>query len=310
MSRPASRLAPVLLVAWVALAGALFLLADPPPEPPLASPEDQAIRDRMAAWAVRDAEQWSEQEGDQTLAWAEAEGHLAIVIDDVGRELDVFEDLLDLRFPLTFSVLPGSVYATGVQQRLLVDDRRPREILLHLPMEPLDPAAMQLDIAEGEIYLLASDDPASLRTKTLAALDRVPKAVGVNNHMGSKLSADPVAMAAIMPTLRERGVFFLDSRTTPATVAARQAEQAGIPTLSRHVFLDHDPAPEAVRAALHEAADRSRNEPTVAIAHPSQVVVEVLREELPGLHARGVAVYPLSHLLAVPGAPTKPTQAP
>lgn len=300
MSRPASRLAPALLVAWVALAGALFLLADPPPEPPAVGPEDQAIRDRMAAWAVRDAEQWTEHEGDLTLPWPEAEGHLAIVIDDVGRELDVFEELLDLRFALTFSVLPGSVYATGVQQRLLVDDRRPREILLHLPMEPLDPGPMQLDVAQGEIYLLASDDPARLRAKTLAALDRVPHAVGVNNHMGSKLSADPVAMAAIMPTLRDRGVYFLDSRTTPATVAAEQAEQVGVPTLSRHVFLDHDPAPEAIREALLQAAERSRSEPTVTIAHPSRVVVEVLREELPRLYARGVAVYPLSHMLATP----------
>jgi polysaccharide deacetylase 2 family uncharacterized protein YibQ len=300
MSRPASRLAPALLVAWVALAGALFLLADPPPEPPAVGPDDQAIRDRMAAWAVRDAEQWTEHEADLGLPWAEAEGHLAIVIDDVGRELDVFEELLDLRFPLTFSVLPGSDYATGIQQRLLVDDRRPRDILMHLPMEPLDRAAMQLDIDEGEIYLLASDNPAQLRAKTLAALDRVPHAVGVNNHMGSKLSADPVAMAAIMPSLRDRGVFFLDSRTTPATVAAKQAEKAGLPTLSRHVFLDHDPEPEAIRAALLQAAERSRSEPTVTIAHPSRVVVEVLREELPRLHAGGVAVYPLSHLLTAP----------
>lgn len=293
-------MAPALLVAWVALAGALFLLAEPPPEPPPAGPEDRAIRDRMAAWAVRDAEQWVEHEGDLELEWAQADGHLAIVIDDIGRELDMFEELLDLRFALTFSVLPGSVYATGVQQRLLVDDRRPRDILLHLPMEPLDPGAMRLDVEAGEIYLLASDDPAQLRAKTLAALDRVPHAVGVNNHMGSKLSANPRAMAAIMPALHERGVFFLDSRTIPTTVAADQAERAGLPTLSRHVFLDHDPAPKAIRAALEQAAERSRSEPTVAIAHPSQALVEVLREELPALHARGVGVYPLSRLLPAP----------
>jgi polysaccharide deacetylase 2 family uncharacterized protein YibQ len=300
MTGPASRLAPALLVAWVALASAAFVLADPPPEPPAVGPEDQAIRDRMAAWAVRDAEQWTAREADLTIPWDQAEGHLAIVIDDVGRELDLFEELLDLRFPLSFSVLPGSAYATGVQQRLLLDDRRPREILLHLPMEPLDPAPMRLDVERGEIYLLASDDPARLRAKTLAALDRVPHAVGVNNHMGSKLSADPEAMAAIMPTLRDRGLYFLDSRTTAATVAAKQAEQAGLPTLSRHVFLDHDSSPEAIRAALEQAAERSRNEPTVAIAHPSRVLVEVLRDELPRLHAGGVAVYPVSHMLAAP----------
>lgn len=309
MSRPASRLAPALLVAWVALSGALFLLAEPPPEPPPAGPEDQAIRDRMADWAVEDAEQWADNEGDLVLEWAQADGHLAIVIDDVGRELDLFEALHDLRFALSFSVLPGSTYATGVQQRLLVDNRRPRDILLHLPMEPVDPAAMQIDVETGEIYLLATDSAAELRAKTLAALDRVPHAVGVNNHMGSKLSADPRAMAAIMPSLHERGVFFLDSRTIPTTVAAQQAELAGLPTLSRHVFLDHDPEPKAIRAALEQAAERSRSEPTVAIAHPSKALVEVLREELPRLHARRVGVYPLSRMLAA-RTPAKPTPAP
>jgi polysaccharide deacetylase 2 family uncharacterized protein YibQ len=309
MSRPVSRLAPALLVAWVALGGALFMLAEPPPEPPPVGPEDKAIRDRMADWAVEDAEQWAQNEADLVLEWTEAEGHLAIVLDDVGRELDLFEDLLDLRFPLTFSVLPGSVYASGVQQRLLVDDRRPRDILLHLPMEPVDPAAMRVDVEAGEIYLLASDDPAALQAKTLAALDRVPHAVGVNNHMGSKLSADRRAMAAIMPSLRERGVFFLDSRTIPTTVAAQQAELAGLPTISRHVFLDHDPDPKAIRAALEQAAERSRSEPTVAIAHPSKALVEVLREELPRLHARGVGVYPLSRMLAARTL-AKPSPAP
>lgn len=288
------------MVAWVALAGAGMLLVAPPPEPPTSGPDDQAIRDRMAQWAVRDAEQWTEREGDQTIPWDDAQGHLAIVIDDVGRELDSFEGLLDLRYALTFSVLPNSVYTAGVQQRLRLDERRPREILLHLPMEPLDPDAMQADAAAGEIFLLADDTPEQLRAKTLAALDRVPYAVGVNNHMGSKLTSERGAMAAIMPALRERGVFFLDSRTTPSTVAALESQAAGLPTLSRQVFLDHDPEREAVRAALLDAAARSRSEPVIAIAHPSEVVVEVLREELPRLHAQGVGVYPASRLLANP----------
>jgi hypothetical protein len=294
---PRSKLAAgSLLVTWVALAGAAMLLVAPPPEPPAVGPDDQAIRERMAEWAVRDAEQWTEHEGDLTIPWQDAQGHLAIVIDDVGRELDLFESLLDLRFPLTFSVLPGSVYATGVQQRLRADERRPREILLHLPMEPVDPNAMA-GVESGEIFLLASDTPEQLRAKTLAAIAAVPHAVGVNNHMGSKLTSERAAMSAIMPALREQGLFFLDSRTTPATVAALESARAGLPTLSRQVFLDHEPEREAIRAALHDAAARSRNEPVIAIAHPSQAVVEVLREELPRLHERGVGVYPASRLL-------------
>lgn len=287
----------LLLLAWVVIACALFLLVPDPPEPPAVDPQDKAIRDRMAAWAVRDAEQWTEEQGDRTLPWAEADGHLAIVIDDVGRELELFEKLLDLRYPLSFSVLPGSVYAVGVQQRLTADHRRPRDVLLHLPMEPLDPAAMG-GVEIGETFLLATDSPEQLRHKLDAALTRVPAAIGINNHMGSRLTADADAMAAIMPVLRERGLWFLDSRTNPETVAAREAEAAGVPTLSRNVFLDHEPGREAIRQALLQAAAHARTQPTVAIAHPSIDLVEVLREELPRLHESNIGIYPLSQVLA------------
>ncbi|WP_181234001.1 divergent polysaccharide deacetylase family protein [Enhygromyxa salina] len=290
-------LAACMLLIWVILAGALFLLVSSPPEPRPVDPRDQAIRDRMAAWAVRDAEQWSADEGDLTLAWDQADGHLAIVIDDVGRELDLFEKLLALRFELSFSVLPDSIFADGVQQRLRADHRRPREILLHVPMEPLDPKAMG-GVDAGETFLLASDSPEQLRAKLRAGLERVPTAVGVNNHMGSRLSADSDAMAALMPVLRERQLYLFDSRTTPETVAAAQAEAAGVPTISRKVFLDHEPGHAAIRAALYEAAAYAREQPTVAIAHPSIEMVEVLRDELPRLREQGVAIYPLSRVLA------------
>jgi len=294
-------LALLLLLVWIMIACAAFLIVPEPPEPPVANADEQAIRERMAAWAVRDAEQWTSDEGDLTLPWDEAEGHLAIVIDDVGRELDLFEKLLALRFQLSFSVLPGAIFADGVQQRLSADDRRPREILLHVPMEPFDPEAMG-GIEAEEQFLLASDSRAELQAKLRAAIERVPSAVGVNNHMGSRLTAQRKAMAALMPVLREHELYFLDSRTHPKTVAATAATAAGVPTISRKVFLDHDPSPEAIRASLDEAASYAREQPTVAIAHPSVELIEVLRDELPRLHVQGVAVYPVSRLIAGQGA--------
>ena len=279
------------------IACAAFLMVPEPPEPPVVNADEQAIRERMADWAVRDAEQWTGDEGDLTIPWSEAEGHLAIVIDDVGRELDLFDKLLALRFRLSFGVLPGAIFAEGVQQRLQADDRRPREILLHLPMEPLDPKAMG-GVESDEVFLLASDSKAELQAKARAAIERVPSAVGVNNHMGSRLTADRKAMAALMPILEEQGLYFLDSRTHPKTVAANTAESAGVPTISRKVFLDHDPSPEAIRASLEEAVSYAREQPTVAIAHPSVEVIEVLRDELPRLHTQGIAVYSVSQLIA------------
>ena len=101
-----------------------------------------------------------------------------------------------------------------------------------------------------------------------------------------------------MPALREAGWYFLDSRTNPKTVAARKAEDAEVPTISRKVFLDHNPGREAIRASLEEAVALSLDTPTVAIAHPSIEVIEVLREQLPRLHAQGVAIYSVSELIA------------
>jgi polysaccharide deacetylase 2 family uncharacterized protein YibQ len=190
-----------------------------------------------------------------------------------------------------------------VQLRLRGDARRPREIMLHLPMEPADPAMMLAGAEADEAFLLRTDSPAERRAKLEAALSRVPAAAGVNNHMGSALTPDPVAMAEVMEILRARSLFFLDSRTIGTTRAEEAARAVGVPTLPRDVFLDHDPSAAAIEAALDEAALRSRRAPVVAIAHPSAEVVEILARRLPKLHAQGVGVYPVSQVLAARGAP-------
>lgn len=294
------------LAVWVALAGLLLLLAPPPPPPPVTTAEAEAIFQRTVDQTVERARSWQQTRGDQTIAWDQARGHLAIVIDDVGRELHLFDQLLALRFPLTFSVLPGSVYAPGAQLRLRADRRRYREILLHLPCEPEDPAKMLEGQEPGETFLRVGDPPEALRAALRAALARVPGAVGVNNHMGSRLTAERAAMDALMPELHARGLFFLDSRTTATSQALAAAQAAGVPTLARDIFLDVDPAPGAVLAQLERAAERARDRPTVIIAHPSPAVVEVLREGLPRLHRDGIGVYPLQELLDRRHAPPGP----
>ena len=149
---------------------ALVLAAPAPPEPPAITEEAAAIMQRTTDLVVRDTRAWQRDHGDQTIPWDEAEGHLAIVIDDVGRELHLFEQLLALRHPLTFSVLPGSIYALGVQLRLRGDARRPREIMLHLPMEPGDPGMMVAGAEADEAFLLRADSPAARRAKLEAAV--------------------------------------------------------------------------------------------------------------------------------------------
>ncbi|MEX1365819.1 MAG: divergent polysaccharide deacetylase family protein [Nannocystaceae bacterium] len=298
------------LVAWLGLCGALMLAAPAPPEPPPPTQDERAIGQRSVDMVVRDVRQWQRDHGDRTLPWDEARGHLAIVIDDVGRELHLFEQLQALRYPLTFSVLPSAVYAPGVQLRLRGDRRRYREIMLHLPMEPDRPELMTEGAEAQEIFLRSSDDPDALRTKVEAALRRVPAAVGVNNHMGSALTRDAAAMAVVMDVLREHELYFLDSRTIGDTRAQEVAQAHGVPALRREVFLDHDPSAAAIETALDEAARLARSRPVVAIAHPSAEVVEVLRRRLPLLHEQGVGVYPLSRLVSAASAARPPADRP
>jgi uncharacterized protein len=286
------------LLAWISIACVLFVAMPAPPPAPPPTAEETAASARATALVVRDIEQWYAERGDLRIPWDRAQGHLVIVIDDVGRELHVFEQLLSLRFALTFSVLPGSIYAAGVQLRLLGDRRRHRDIMLHLPMEPLDGARMSEGDEARETFLKVDDSAERLVAKLEQALQKVPTATGVNNHMGSRLSADRVAMDAIMRRLREQGLVFLDSRTTAQTVAELSAREAGVRTAARHVFLDDDPSEPAIEAALAEAARMAREKPTIAIGHPSVELHDVLQRELPRLHTAGIAIYPLSELIA------------
>lgn len=290
------------LVVWTAIACVGFAIASPPPEAPPMTQEEIAAIQRGLDRITESTRTWQAERGDLHVDWDEADGHLAIVIDDVGRELHLFEQLLDLRFALSFSILPGSVYAPGAQLRLVADRRRPREILLHLPMEPEDGARMHEGDEAREVFLVQGDPPDVLRAKVEAALAAVPMAVGTNNHMGSRLTPDCAAMAAIMPVVREHGLFFLDSRTIATSCAQRAAAEAGVPNLARQVFLDDDPSKDAIAAQLDRAATLARSGPVVAIGHPSPAMVEVLRQRLPELHAERIGVYPVSALL-VSGVP-------
>ena len=288
-----------LLVFMLVCSVALWLGRETPEPPPAGEDEEhEAVFQRTLAWVQRDGANWQAEHGDRTLPWDEAKGHLIIVIDDVGRELDAHAALQALRYPITFSVLPGSVYAAGAQLRLREDERRYREIWLHLPMEPRDGEAMQSGHELEESFLLRSDSPELLRQKTIAALERVPVAVGVNNHMGSALTTDPAAMRVVLATLAERGKFFMDSRTHHETVAAQVADELGVPHASRQVFLDHDPDPRSMALALEEAIELSKQQPTIAIGHPSRALAAVLEEGLDRAYDEGVAVFPLSEQIS------------
>jgi len=217
-------------------------------------------------------------------------GKIAIIVDDIGNDLESLAQLLEIEQPLTFSVLPNAEF-TDQSCRML--RRAGAQVMLHMPMEPV--SYPQTDPGSGA--LLLSMDKAAIQDAVREALSRVPCAKGMNNHMGSAFTADPRAMAAVMEVLASRGLFFIDSRTTAQTAAYSTALESGVPSAERKVFLDHDPSLRAVRASLLDLAlEAEANGFAIGIGHPYPQTIEVLRETLPKLSAMGYHFVPAGEL--------------
>lgn len=215
--------------------------------------------------------------------------HVALVIDDLGRSVDDLVPLERLGVPVTYAVLPFEEQTPAVVSALR---RRGEEILLHLPMEPKNGE----DPGPGALRLGMSDE--ELRSNTLSALAAVPGAAGVNNHMGSGLSADERSMSTILDVLASRGLFFLDSRTSADSVGYRVALSKGVPATERQVFLDRDPRPEAIREQFERLLQLARERgAAVAIGHPYPETLMVLASMVPEARERGYEFVPVSYLL-------------
>ncbi|MGD1147463.1 MAG: divergent polysaccharide deacetylase family protein [Thermoanaerobaculaceae bacterium] len=202
---------------------------------------------------------------------------LAIVLDDAGASMEVVRETEELPTAVAVAVLPNALRSAEVARGL---GAQGREVLLHMPMEPLGTQGPGPGEGAVEVGLPAHE----IRVRVERALGVVAGARGMNNHMGSRATADAAAMRAVMSVLRERGLYFLDSRTTPDSVAEQVARENGIPALRRDVFLDVVSEPEAIRHALEQAVARARAQGSaVAIGHVHPLTIEILAHELPKL---------------------------
>jgi polysaccharide deacetylase 2 family uncharacterized protein YibQ len=215
---------------------------------------------------------------------------LAIIIDDLGYDRSAADAVLALGFPLTVSVLPHLPLSGELAEEA---QRRGDQVMLHLPMESEADGAKPEDI-ELRVGMSAAQVDAALA----GMLETVPYAAGVNNHQGSRATADPALMLALMPALRQRGLFFVDSRTDAKTVAYAMAEREGVPAASRKVFLDDIASREAILKQLNLAArDAQRDGFTIAIGHPRAATIAALAEGVPQLEARGIHLVFASELV-------------
>jgi hypothetical protein len=223
-----------------------------------------------------------------------ARARVAIVIDDLGRDVVAIEKLTAMlaqagNAQLSWAVLPYESRTAEVVEALR---RHGAEVLLHLPMDPEganDPGPGALTTAMSKRELAAA---------TAAALAAVPGAAGVNNHMGSQLSADRAAMAAILGEVRREGRYFLDSRTTARSVGFQVARELGIAAASRDLFLDDEAERGAIAAQFAKLLALARERgAAIAIGHPHPATLAVLEEEIPRAVAEGFEFVPVSYLL-------------
>ncbi len=214
---------------------------------------------------------------------------LTIVIDDMGEHAEFARALARLSFPVTFSIWPN---AGQSRETAAVARKAGREVLAHVPMQPKGWPG----INPGPQALYVSMDADEIRQTLRRNLDRLPEAVGINNHMGSRFTESAPGMGTVMDVLAERGLFYLDSVTSPRSVGAAEARQAGLRAFKRDVFLDNERNVQAIihQLRLTESLAR-RNGRAIAIGHPHPETLEALAQWAKDRDGR-IAVVPLSGL--------------
>lgn len=231
---------------------------------------------------------------------------VAIVIDDCGESLEQVVPFLGIPVPISFSILP---YHPGVAETVRTLHRHGRETLVHVPMEPNNPKWL-----ENDWFLRPDMTGDEIEVRLGRALDAVPTASGINNHMGSKFCADEHAMTTVMRLVKEEGMYYLDSRTSPGSTASGAAAAVGTPFLTRDVFLDNNDDVALITIQLEELVETAkRNGCAVGIGHArtrtAEAIMNFVRDR-----DRGVVFVPAGRLFgrcrAVPDVPFDQTRIP
>lgn len=216
--------------------------------------------------------------------------YIAIIVDDMGHDIHNGLRALRLPGPVTYAILPH----TKNGRRFAIDaHNKSKEVLLHQPMQSLGPE----DPGPGKLVSGMPNLEIAITLKT--NLKSVPYTVGINNHMGSLLTQSPQEMAAVMATIQNQGnLFFIDSLTTPGSIAADMAALFEIPFLSRNIFLDSDRDEVAINKQFDQLLKIAKRRGTgLAIGHPYEQTLAILEKRLPQLAANGVKLVSVSELI-------------
>lgn len=224
-----------------------------------------------------------------TTATTPHKAYLSLIIDDLGQNLLRDRRVLALPGPVTTAIMPDTPHATEFAREA---HRAGKTVILHMPMAPATgPFAWHPDLSIEE-----------LEKRLNAAFKVVPYTAGINNHMGSRMTAQRPEMAWLMADLQRRHKFFVDSRTSAQTVAAAEAQKIGLASVSRDVFLDDEPTEAAIFTQLQTAISLARKQGSaVMIGHPYPQTLAVLERELPKLKAQGIDWIDIKQMISVRG---------
>lgn len=224
----------------------------------------------------------------KTSPTADSAPKIAIIIDDLGNQRESDLRALNLHRDITLAILPFSVHGKKLAEMALQEGK---EIMLHAPMEPISHLA-------GRDGLRRTMTETQLRQSLQAMLDSLPPVKGVNNHMGSALTQEQAPMDLVMEELSRRHLYFIDSRTSPRSVALKSARRHSVPSDRRDVFLDHQRDKKSIEREFQRLVQLAHKRGhAIAIGHPYPETLGFLESALPELEQMGVRLVTTSQLL-------------
>jgi len=215
---------------------------------------------------------------------------VAIVIDDMGRDIRRLRDILEIDAPISIAVLPFLPYSKDIAT---VAGSKGREVLLHLPMEPKD--SNNNDPGKGAVFTDMTE--AQVTEQVRRDIEAVPYITGVNNHMGSRFTEDERLMRIVLNIAKTKNLFFLDSKTTSKSTGYRLAKEMEVKTASRQVFLDNEEDINYIKGQILELVEIAKKRGSaIAIGHPHPSTIAALKEMIPLLN-KDVDIVTVSSLI-------------
>ncbi|PIW31369.1 MAG: hypothetical protein COZ37_07175 [bacterium (Candidatus Ratteibacteria) CG_4_10_14_3_um_filter_41_18] len=207
---------------------------------------------------------------------------IAIIIDDCGYDKKISEEIYKISSPITLAILPFLPYSSEIAQSA---SKAGYELMLHLPMEPLDSSH---NPGEGAIWTKMS--PKEIAHQTKVDIANLPPLIkGVNNHMGSRATADKRGMEVILQELKKHNLYYIDSVTSENSIGFAVAKELGIKTGKRDIFLDNEKNADYIKAQVEKLIKKAlKNKNAIGIGHAHPLTIEVIKEMIPEIEKRGI----------------------